>query len=156
MAKKIVRQKLFFMCFGSFPDFFKNNWKNLVKISGDGRPEILTKFFSRPKWLKKLSDKNYFSDILGHFQTFSKKNRKNFVKISGHGRPEILTKFFSRPKWPKKVFDKNRFSCVLGHFQTFSKKNCQKIVPSKKIMALHPTNISHTPRNSTPSHQTLN
>ena len=46
MAKKIVRQKLFFMCFGSFPDFFKKkNWKNLVKISGDGRPEILTKFF---------------------------------------------------------------------------------------------------------------
>ena len=64
---------------GHFQTFSKKNRKNFVKISGHGRPEILTKFFSRPKWPKKVSDKNRFSCVLGHFQTFSKKKCQKIV-----------------------------------------------------------------------------
>ena len=71
---------------GHFQTFSKKNRKNFVKISGHGRPEILTKFFSRPKWPKKVSDKKSFFMRFGPFPDFFKKKlSKNCPVQKNHG-----------------------------------------------------------------------
>ena len=145
--------------------FQKKNWKNLVKISGDGRPEILTKFFSRPKWLKKkFPTKIIFQIFWVISRLFRKKIEKTLSKFRVMVGPKFWLSFFPDQNGQKKCSTKIVFLAFWAISRLFQKKIVKKLSRPKKSWPYtpptshirratqrHPTKHSTRPTNRQPN-----